>query len=158
MADGLITWLQNEIATSDSGGGRPGKATLIEFHDMIEPILKEAWAKVQIRGWKGDWVRAAKHVFLGHIVSASITHTGQVASKHLAMVTRWLQGLQPTWTSADPSALDQAINAIDRKQEITELVTVTLWKEVWLRAEFYLDDREQRRTARAPSPLQKEVA
>lgn len=151
----LLSWLQDEIATTD-GGERPWKATIISFHDAILPILDEAWAAVKVRGWKGDWVRAAKHVFLGQVTDTYVTHSPQIGATHLGMVTRWLRGLQPTWTSEEPDAPTQAI--VDRKAETVALVTQTEWRTVWERAQFYFEERGQTRSRRAPCPIEKEVA
>jgi len=145
-----IEYLRVELQYAElKAGAEPSKGLLIAFCDAIKPALEKAWRSTELRGWKTDWIRAARHDFLSEALGRSVYSTKEVPPQALHMIMRWLDGLQPTWTSEDPDGLTQALAQIARQEEIVVLATRGgLDSRVWQRADVYCGEHPNHRYAR----------
>lgn len=126
--------LQLAEASTQHGAER---GTRIYFYTAVKPLLDEAWELVAVEGWKGDWQKAAKHTLLSLACGRDVRDTRDLGDRAVFMVTRWLNGLQPAWTSADPDAQTQGHAMCIRRKEVVALLTKHYRQAVWERAEEY---------------------
>jgi hypothetical protein len=53
--------------------------------------LEFAWSWSEIDGWKTDWLKAARHVFLSFVTGESISDTRELPQNYAVEIVDWLR-------------------------------------------------------------------
>lgn len=94
----------------------------------------DAFSDYEAKGWKTDWLRASKLVFLWYLTRIDYGSSKDLPRGVLNQVVRWLEGQNPKWSRTELPERTARQNQAMRIVEVRLLLTL-FKSRIWARAE-----------------------
>ena len=133
--------LADLIYEIDRGPGQPGEprqSDVWRLNQLWTNTYAGPWfdgfPEYASKGWKVDWVRASKLIFLWYVTRTDYASSQDVPRGILSQIVRWLEGLNPKWSRTELPERTAYQNQTKRVAEIRQLMTI-FKRRIWARAE-----------------------